>query len=252
MHEDAYRQYADEADSALKRQRTRLVEALIERFRPKPGPLAVLEVGAGVGQNLAALARFGVVDALEVNPGAIRRLERLRLAGTLRHIITEPLPSASCPGPYDVICALDVLEHIADDRAALAWMAGQLTPRGLCVLTVPAYAWLFSDHDRALAHHRRYSERALRRALPPALPVVAVGYFNTLLFPAAVAARAAWQAMRRVRRAVPGAKQPAPRGRLGDALVDAALRAEVELARRGLRAPFGMTLYCVARRRESA
>src|SRR5690606_23374527 len=111
---------------------------------------------------------------------------------------------------YDVVCALDVIEHLPDDREAAAWMCGLLRPGGLLIVTVPAYQWLFSDHDRALGHYRRYTRPRLVATLPFGMDVATSAYFTHFAFPLAVAARALWSLKRVFAGPVP-AKQSSPR-----------------------------------------
>ena len=90
------------------------------------------------------------------------------------------------------IGAFDVIEHIDDDHAALAAIATKLKPGGKFIMTVPAHPWMWTAHDVANHHKRRYSKRALQ-ALIDASPMRLdrVGYFNSLLFPLAIAERTA-------------------------------------------------------------
>jgi SAM-dependent methyltransferase len=93
---------------------------------------------------------------------------------------------------YDLIAALDVIEHIDDDHAAVAAIAAKLKPGGKLVMTVPAHQWMWSAHDVVNHHKRRYSKRALRRLIESSpLRLETIGYFNSLLFPLAVADRLA-------------------------------------------------------------
>ena len=90
----------------------------------------------------------------------------------------------------DLIGAFDVIEHIDDDQAALASVASRLKPGGRLVMTVPAHQWMWSAHDVVNHHKRRYSKRALKRLIEGSpLRLEAMGYFNSFLFPLAVAER---------------------------------------------------------------
>jgi len=103
-----------------------------------------------------------------------------------------PLPElAGVPDHhYDLIGAFDVIEHIADDIAAIASIAAKLRPGGKLVITVPAHAWMWSAHDVVNHHQRRYSKAALRRLIAGSpLKLERIGYFNSLLFPIAMAER---------------------------------------------------------------
>jgi SAM-dependent methyltransferase len=91
---------------------------------------------------------------------------------------------------YDLIGAFDVIEHIDDDRAAIGSIATRLKPGGRFVMTVPAHQWMWSAHDVVNHHKRRYSKRRLEELIDRSpLRLETIGYFNSLLFPVAVAER---------------------------------------------------------------
>jgi SAM-dependent methyltransferase len=118
MRDEVYAQYSEERDNWLKRGRLRLIEVLM-RSLPRPtGEAAILEIGAGVGQNVPTLQRFGVVDASESAPMG---LAALAAVPGIRRIYDEPVPFA-CEARYDVVGAFDVIEHLEDDHAALKVM----------------------------------------------------------------------------------------------------------------------------------
>jgi hypothetical protein len=86
---------------------------------------------------------------------------------------------------------LDVLEHIPGDREALAALAPKLAPKGSILVTVPANPWLWSSHDVAHHHQRRYTAKTLRDILDAAgFRVRYMTHFNSLLLPLVIAARA--------------------------------------------------------------
>jgi SAM-dependent methyltransferase len=175
------------------RARREVLEALIRRVARPPAKARILEIGCGTGHNLAMLAAFGAVDALELDEAARGYAEK-RLG---REVMSAPLPElAGVPERrYDLIGAFDVIEHIDDDRAALASIATRLKPGGTFIMTVPAHAWMWSAHDTVNHHKRRYSKRSLTRLVETSpLRLDAIGYFNSLLFPAAVAERLASKA----------------------------------------------------------
>jgi SAM-dependent methyltransferase len=155
-----------------------------------PPQARILEIGCGTGHNLPMLASFGSVDAIEIDPAA-RDIASLRLG---REVGDAPLPILPGVerGSYDLIAVLDVVEHIEDDVGALEAMATCLKPGGKILITVPAHQWLWSAHDVVNHHHRRYSKKSLAAAIRKAgLEPRKLGYFNSLLFPLAAAARLA-------------------------------------------------------------
>lgn len=167
-----------------------ILAAYIARYADLPKGAAILEIGCGTGHNLPMLGAFGSVDAIEIDPtaGAIAARRLGRAVGN------APLPDLDGvpDGKYDLIAVLDVIEHVADDVAALQAMARRLKPGGRILITVPAHRWMWSAHDVVNHHHRRYSKKMLTNALSAAgLGWQKLRYFNSLLFPAAVAARLA-------------------------------------------------------------
>jgi SAM-dependent methyltransferase len=171
------------------RARRRILAELIRREARPPASARILEIGCGTGHNLNMLGQFGRVDGLELDEEAAALSEK-RLG---RKVLRSPLPQLSGVGKrYDLIGAFDVIEHIDDDSAALAAIATKLKPGGKFVMTVPAHQWMWTAHDVANHHKRRYSKRALKALIEGSpLRLEKIGYFNSLLFPLAVAERGA-------------------------------------------------------------
>ena len=170
------------------RARREVLASLIHRLALPPRDGRILEIGCGTGHNLPMLAQFGHVDALELDEDA-RHHAKKRLG---REIMSAPLPElAGVPDlQYDLIGAFDVIEHIDDDQAAIASIASKLKPGGKFVMTVPAHQWMWSAHDVVNHHKRRYSKAALKRLIEGStLRLERIGYFNSFLFPVAVAER---------------------------------------------------------------
>jgi len=175
------------------RARRQVLAELIRRKAPPPPGARLLEIGCGTGHNLAMLGQFGPVDGLELDDQA-RAIAERRLGRT---VMSAPLPElAGVPEHYyDLVGAFDVIEHIDDDEAALESIATRLKPGGKFVMTVPAHRWMWSAHDVVNHHKRRYSKSALKKLIDNSpLRLESIGYFNSLLFPLAVAERMASKA----------------------------------------------------------
>jgi len=173
--------------------RRQVLADLIRREVQLPAAPRILEIGCGTGHNLEMLSKFGAVDALELDDEA-RAIAEKRLG---RSVMSAPLPElAGVPDiTYDLIAALDVIEHIDDDHAAISAIAAKLKPGSKFVMTVPAHQWMWSAHDVVNHHKRRYSKPELRRLIEHSpLRLDRIGYFNSLLFPFAVAERLASKA----------------------------------------------------------
>lgn len=149
---------------------------MVERRRragAESGPavplLDLLDIGCGTGANLPMLAsaagREGRVTGIDFSPLALRfardhlaSLPVTLLQGDALHL---PFDDAS----FDVVTMLDVLEHLSDDRRSLQEVRRVLRPGGAYVFSVPAYQHLWSAHDEALHHFRRYEMQGLRSLL---------------------------------------------------------------------------------------
>ena len=178
------------------RARRRILEELIVRVvRPTKGG-RVLEVGCGTGHNLAMLGKFGHLDASELDFAA-RTLSTKRLG---REVKEAKLPDLSMfkRNEYDLVALLDVLEHVPDDLGSLRAIHRRLKPGGALLLTVPANPWMWSAHDAAHHHFRRYTKKQLKELfLRSGLEIELLSYFNTLLYPPIAAARMAGKLLRR-------------------------------------------------------
>ena len=153
----------------------------------------------------------------------------------------EQLPfSAGCA---DLVTSMDVIEHL-DDDAALADYRRVLRPGGKLLLTVPAYQWLWSDHDVWAAHRRRYSRRTLRAAVEQAgFRPGRVTYFNSFLVPpAAVLRRTPARHLVKGEQDEVGAANPTV-----DRLMTGLATMERKWARHH-QVPFGLSIACLATR----
>lgn len=136
-------------------------ENFLSKFAQGPAD-SVVDFGAGVG-TLASLwfEKNGVKPVcIELDP---KQRELLLLKG----YATQP-QIESLKEPVDIIYTSNVLEHIQDDLKALVEIRQQLVPRGLLLIYVPAFQFLFSELDTAVGHFRRYNRRSLSKVLDSA------------------------------------------------------------------------------------
>lgn len=168
-------------------ERARFFRGLISRHVGTDRCHRILDVGAGDGWFAGELSHE-MTDGCEIVCWDVnyRRadLDASLPAGVVR-TVDEP------EGTFDLALLLDVIEHIDDDAGFLdESVLPHLTERSLLVVSVPAYQRLFSSHDEALAHRRRYSPRALRALLEPRVEIVARGGLFASLLPLRVASLA--------------------------------------------------------------
>jgi SAM-dependent methyltransferase len=163
--------------------RRRILEGVVKTLR-LPTDSRILEVGCGDGSNLPWLVKYGKVDAVEL-------ADDLRLVAEVRGIATvhagylpDGLPAGVWATAYDAVVMFDVLEHIEADAVSLKTIKTLLKPNGKLVIAVPAFQWLWSAHDEAHHHQRRYTKQTLQRVIVDAgFTLEYISYYNFLLFP---------------------------------------------------------------------
>jgi SAM-dependent methyltransferase len=168
--------------------RRRILAAVIGRLGLPEGA-KILELGSGTGGNFAMLQGFGTVTAVEKD--ALARALSVRNAWGTVEVKAGWLPDGLPElGRFDLICLFDVLEHIAEDEAALRAVRTLLAPGGRVVITVPAFERLWGLHDEQMHHQRRYERAELAAKLHHAgFAVAQLSYCNMFLFPAALVMR---------------------------------------------------------------
>jgi SAM-dependent methyltransferase len=146
----------------------------------------VLEVGCGISTMSRRLVETAdAVVAIEPNP-ACAAIARRALGDhprfELRVCRLEECDRAELTGHrFDTIFCINVLEHIADDVAALRTFREIIVPDGRVLIFVPAIQAVYGPLDAALGHHRRYSKRSLRRAFHNAgLELITLRYTNPI------------------------------------------------------------------------
>lgn len=239
--------YAHEAIAAAEARhfwfdsRRRLVVSALSRHAEKAQSL--LEVGCGTGFVLEGVRRARPHLALtgtDVLVSSLSRTAQRLPDATLLQMDARRIPFRE---EFDVILALDVVEHIEDDRAALAEMARTLRPGGVLILTVPQHPWLWSAVDVWSGHQRRYERAALRQRLcEGGLRVERLTSFSALILPLLALAR---------HRPKPATFDPLAELRIS-APLNALLRLPAALERgligAGVSFPAGGSLLAVARR----
>ena len=223
------------------RSRRAVVRALLSRTDVPPSP-RILDAGCGTGANLLEYGRLGQVTGVDAFPEAIELCRGRGLDNVLEAPVEE-LPFE--PGSFDLLFATDVIEHLDDDVLALRELRRVAADDARLVLTVPAYGWLWSDHDVSVHHRRRYTAERLRASVRAAGWSPAV---DTYFFATALPAVAVVRTLRRRRVNGNGESDlslpPAPVNRL----LQLPTLAEAKAIERGARLPAGVSvgMVCVA------
>ena len=216
------------------RGRRRVLRAELDRLE-LPRPWRILDAGCGSGRTMEELQSYGDVSGVDLSPTAVQAARDRGFEDVRRGSLDAlPWPDAT----FDVVACLDVVEHVADDRRALAELRRVVRPGGSLVVTVPAYPALWSHHDVVNRHYRRYRAGSLREAALGAgwRPVRDTHFNSALLAPAA--------AVRLTRRRHTRSELELTPASL-DGLLEVPLRVEAGLLSRGVRLPAGLSLLAV-------
>ncbi len=145
------------------------------------GALRILDVGCGPGNTLLRFSRWGRVYGLDFSLDALAFARRKGVISVVSGDLTSlPISSQS----IDCVLALDVLEHVSEDDAALSEMARVLRPGAFFFFTVPTFMSLWRHHDEMYGHYRRYSKAEfVDKVRRTGLRITSCHFFKCAFFP---------------------------------------------------------------------
>ncbi|MGV3620985.1 MAG: class I SAM-dependent methyltransferase [Archangium sp.] len=219
--------------------RRRCIAAALDTHLKPASSRTILDVGCGTGGMFDMLKRYGTVEGAEYSPDA-----RARATRRFPDVKVSPceLPDTLPDGKFTIVTAFDVVEHLDDPVASLRALRARIAGGGQLVVTVPAYQFLWSEHDVALHHRRRYTRGLLRKHLNEAgFHTTWDSYFNTTLFPVVAAARLKERVLGRAE----GQSDLQPAPALANFLLTRVFGNEGFVLKRA-RLPFGVSLIAVA------
>lgn len=209
--------------------------------RNQPGMRDVLDAGCGTGGTLKAIARAfpgARLNGLDISAQACD-LTRHKTGASVTVGSVDAMPYTE--GSFDVLVSCDVLGYRIDVDAAVAGFYRVLRPGGLCVINLAAYQWMLSYHDRAVGQVRRFDRKEAEALLRShGFQPIFASYWNTILFPLMV--------LRRKVLPAPPASDVTPFDPTMNRIFKACLSIESALLGRGVRMPFGGSVFLIAQR----
>ena len=202
----------------------------------------ILDVGCATGGMMRVMEGLGRFTGLDANPKAAA-MARARSGNPV--IVGDATCLPFEDATFDGVTAMDVLEHIQDHEAAVREIRRVLKPGGPLIATVPCHPALFSAHDVALHHVRRYTRPEFLALLRDGgFTIERVTWTNSLLYPVAAAHRF-WARLLHGKDGGPRSDAGTTVGSL-NGLLTRVFEAERTLAKK-LDLPFGLSLMVVAR-----
>lgn len=168
------------------RSESRLQAAAANEEPSKDGTLNILDVGCGTGANLEMLAQFGTAEGVDVSDDALEFCRKKGLK--VQKGLAEEMPFAD--GAFDVVTALDVIEHLDDDVAGLKEMRRVMADDGRALIFVPAFMWLWGVQDDISNHRIRYTRKQIVERMERAgFEIERATYANITFFAPVLAGR---------------------------------------------------------------
>lgn len=160
----------------------KIVLDLISRYVPLTSQSKILDVGCGSGLMLGSLSSIGITSGFDTSNEAISFSKEIFNGDLSKGSLPHDFPYKD--NYFDLITALDVIEHIDDDAGAVNSMYSKLKIGGTLIITVPAFMFLWSSFDDLNYHKRRYTVSTLKEVLLNSeFKIEKISYYNFLLFP---------------------------------------------------------------------
>ncbi|MBK9638571.1 MAG: class I SAM-dependent methyltransferase [Bacteroidetes bacterium] len=158
--------------------RRTILESQVQKLVTNP-QLKILNIGVATGSTSEMLSNYGVVTSLEFDSECCQFLRSELKMDVIEGSITD-LPFED--NSFDLICAFDVVEHVAEHEKAISEMKRVCIENGTVFCTVPAFQFLWSQHDEVNHHIRRYTKKEFSTLFHGSGKIIYSTYFNFFLF----------------------------------------------------------------------
>ncbi len=208
-----------------------LTRVLLSKCCKGRNRLRVLNLGAGTGDDLKILNSYGKVYVIDKDKRVIELVKK--------ELCFEKKVADACKLPYkddffDLVVSINLFEHIEDDERAVSEARRVLKKDGYLIFLVPAFQFLFSSHDKALDHKRRYNKKTLRKLLGQFRDLRLYYWNSTMFLPIAL--------IRLIKKKKSAKLDNTRVPRLVDSLFYKLLKMENNLIRHNISMPFGVSI----------
>jgi SAM-dependent methyltransferase len=244
MDSTYYREYFElERNHWWFRARSYILEQFLLKKLPKQ-PLTILNVGVSTGHTSEMLSRFGNVTSIEYDADCIA-YTKSKIDLEIIHGSILELPFEA--NHFDVVCAFDVVEHVDDDSKAVYELKRVCKENGFVFLTVPAFMFLWNQHDEVNHHFRRYRKNELNRLFGTSGKLQFSSYYNFWLFFVIAPLRLLFKMMPFLLSKRKGSgsdfSSPLDQQQWKQNLLFNLFKSESKLLNAGIRFPFGVSIF---------
>jgi 2-polyprenyl-3-methyl-5-hydroxy-6-metoxy-1,4-benzoquinol methylase len=230
--------------------RQEILQTIIENKIDNSGNLKILNVGASTGYSSIWLEKYGEVMSVEYDKECFEYVKST-LEIDIVNASIEDLPFEE--DQFDLVCAFDVIEHVDNDQLGVEEMFRVCRPNGHVFVSVPAFNFMWSQHDDINHHKRRYTMKPLKKLFKNQT-VVSKSYFNFFWFlPISIVRVISSFIFKMIgKKTDPKSDFNVKSGQsITDKILYSVFRFEKRLIKRGLKFPFGVSLFLLATKKHS-
>lgn len=228
------------------RSRTELLKDALKKVGGNRADLKILDLASACGDNFPVCSKYGKTFGIDISPQAIEYCKQRNITSMVQGD-AQKLPFKS--NTYDVILALDVFEHLEDDMASLKEIVRVLKEDGTLIFNTPAFMALYSYHDIAFHHVRRYRRGELASKLASAdLQIRKMTYWSFFIFPAVYIMR---KFIHRIKDRDKNVQSDFHNkiNPFVEKIIKSLVNIEVFLIKKNISFPFGVSIYGIAQKR---
>lgn len=160
--------------------RRKIILTFLKKYLKKKHDLKIVDIGCGAGGMIDLLGYYGTVTGVDKNKHIVHHNKK-----NGRKVYCGNLDKLNfSDNSFELVTLLEVLEHVNDDMKGLKEVYRILKPEGIFFISVPAFPILWSSHDYASHHKRRYTKKELEmKLLKSGFDILNISFFDSFLFP---------------------------------------------------------------------